>query len=177
MNVPQMNYCMHCGTKLQPKHLEGEGEIPWCETCNEFRFPVFNCGVSMIITNPAKDRILLIRQYGGSEYILCAGYVNKGEDAECAAVREIKEELGLDVDEIRFNHSRYFAPSNTLMLNFTAVVSEDNAVSNEEVDFWQWFSIPEARANIRKNSLAQAFLNGYLDGEYHFPGNPEKPYR
>ncbi len=178
MNVPEMNYCMHCGARLQMRHHSEEGRaVPYCPDCAEYRFPVFNTGVSMIVTNPSRSRILLIRQYGGTEYILCAGYVNKGEDAESAAVREVKEELGFDVSDIRFNRSHYYAPSNTLMFNFTVTVSGDDAHPNAEIDSWSWFSVEEARQNIRRNSLAQAFLNGYLDGIYTFPEQPAKPYR
>ena len=168
MKIPEMNYCMHCGTKLIRKYLQDEGDIPFCTTCNEFRFPVFNTAVSMIVTDETNDRILMIRQYGGDEYILVAGYINKGEDAEDAAVREVKEEMDLDVVGVHFNHSHYFAPSNTLMLNFTAIVEEGEPHPNSEIDAWKWFSVGEARANIRDKSLAQAFLNGFFDGAYNF---------
>lgn len=177
MKIPEMNYCMHCGTKLISRFLEGEGDIPFCPSCNEFRFPVFSTAVSMIVMNEDKDHVLMIRQYGGNEYILVAGYVNKGEDAEDAAVREVKEEMGLDVTSVSFNHSHYFAPSNTLMLNFTVTVPGDKPHPNREVDSWSWFTREEAREAVRKNSLAKAFLLGYLDGEYHFAEQLAKPYR
>ena len=99
----EMKYCMACGTKLVTKHLDGEGEIPYCETCGEFRFPVFNTAVSMIVTNEDRTKIVLIKQYGRPHYILVAGYINKGEDAEDAAIREVKEEMGLDVTSVHFN--------------------------------------------------------------------------
>lgn len=178
MPAVRMIHCMQCGAKLEEKYLASEGKnIPWCPECREFRFPVFNAGVSMIITNAQRDKVLLIRQYGGDEYILCAGYINKGEDAEDAAVREIKEELGLEVQSLSFNRSHFYAPSNTLMFNFTAVVEETDAKPNEEIDSWNWMSIPEARNRIRKNSLARAFLTGYLSGTYIFPETPAKPYK
>ncbi len=176
MKIPEMNYCMHCGTKLIRRYLKNEGDIPYCTTCQEYRFPVFNTAVSMIIMNEEEDQILMIRQYGGDEYILVAGYVNKGEDAEDAAIREVREETGLTVTSVRFNHSHYFAPSNTLMLNF-AVTVKGEVNCNEEVDTWAWFTPEEARINIRKNSLAKAFLLGWLDGVYNFPEYPAKPYR
>lgn len=176
--MTEMKYCMACGTKLEMKYLPSEEkDIPFCPSCQAFRFPVFNAGVSMIITNPDKTKILMIRQYGGDEFILCAGYINKGEDAEDAAVREVREELGFTVRELHFNHSRYYAPSNTLMFNFTVVVDDTDAMPNEEIDTWSWFSIDEAREKVRKNSLAKAFLLGYLDGEYHFSDSPAKPYK
>ena len=177
MKIPEMNYCMHCGTKLIRKYLQDEGDIPFCPTCNEFRFPVFNTAVSMIVTDETNDRILMIRQYGGDEYILVAGYINKGEDAEDAAVREVKEEMDLDVVGVHFNHSHYFVPSNTLMLNFTVTVEGQQPHPNREIDSWKWFSKDDAKQYVRKNSLAKAFLLGYLDGEYQFPDDPAKPYK
>ena len=142
MNEKMMEYCMFCGTKLHDKELEGEGMIPFCDSCGEYRFPVFSTAVSMIVMNRARDRILLIKQYGRDRYILVAGYVNKGEDAEDAVCREIKEELGLRVTEYHFNRSHYFKPSNTLMLNFTAVVEDEEPHPNREIpgftdDFWR----------------------------------------
>ena len=71
----EMKYCMACGTKLVAKYLDGEGEIPYCETCGEFRFPVFNTAVSMIVMNEDKTKIVLIKQYGRPHYILVAGYI------------------------------------------------------------------------------------------------------
>ena len=165
----EMNYCMQCGTKLHLKHHDTEGDVPFCDTCGAFRYPVFNTAVSMVVTNPAKTKVILIKQYGRPHYILVAGYVNRGEDAENAAVREVREEIGLEAREVRFNHSHYFAPSNTLMLNFTVTVDDEEAHPNWEVDSWQWFPIEEARRQIKPGSLAEAFLNGYLDGVWHFP--------
>ena len=160
-----MNYCTQCGAKLHGKYHETEGrDIPYCESCQAFRYPGFNTAVSMLVLNRDRSRILLIQQYGRPFYVLVAGYVDRGEDAEHAVVREVREELGLTVDTLRFNRSHYFAPSNTLMLNFTVTVAEDNPHPNWEVDAWRWFTLEEARASIKPNSLAAAFLNGWLDG-------------
>ena len=168
--MPEMNYCMQCGTRLHLRHHETEGEVPYCDTCGEFRYPVFNTAVSMLVMNEAKDRIILIQQYGKRSYVLVAGYVNKGEDAEQAAVREVFEELGLDVTSVSFNHSRYYPRTNTLMLNFTVTVKDEAPKTNYEVQNCRWFTPDEARENIRHGSLAEAFLLGYLNnGVYHFP--------
>ena len=163
-----MNYCMQCGTRLRMREHETEGLTPWCDTCEAYRYPVFNTAVSMIVMNEQQDQVLLIRQYGRPVYVLVAGYVNRGEDAEAAAAREVMEEVGLEVISARFNHSHYFAPTNTLMLNFTVTVRQPEVHANWEVDDWRWFSVEEARKNIKPNSLAEAFLNGYFTGKYPF---------
>ena len=168
MGTQHMNYCMECGAKLKRKPLKGEGEIPYCEHCRSFLFPVFSTACSMIVMNPEKTKILLIQQYGREDYILVAGYVNKGEDAETAALREIREELGVEAADIRFNRTHYFGPSNTLMINFRILLDSEEIHPNEEIDSWQWFSLEEARERVRPNSLARDFLEGMLDGTYHF---------
>jgi NAD+ diphosphatase len=165
----KMNYCMECGTALQIKEHGAEGLVPYCEHCAAFRYPVFNTAVSLLVTDEAGEKVILIRQYGRPHYILVAGYVNRGEDAEDAGRRELLEELGLTAKSLRFNRSRYFPPSNTLMLNFTVTVSSEQVRPNSEVDGWRWFTLDEARAAIKPNSLARAFLLGWLDGEYRFP--------
>lgn len=154
-----MKFCMECGTKLAEKYLEKEGLIPYCENCKSYRFPVFNAAVSMIVYDTTKDRILLIKQYGRPFYILVAGYINRGESAEHAVRREVMEEVGLTLDEIVFNKSEFFEPSNTLMINFVCYTSHpEDLKTNEEVDCWEWFSLDTVGANIKPNSLAEKFL-------------------
>ena len=164
-----MEYCQSCGTRLILKEHRTEGLTPYCPKCEAFRYPGFNTAVSMIVLNPAKDQVLLIQQYGKPFHILVAGYVNKGEDAEDAVAREIREELGAEVAEIRFNHSRYFPPSNTLMLNFTVVLRDEQLHTNWEVDRYAWFPVEEAKEKVKPGSLAAAFLKGYFDREYVWP--------
>lgn len=169
----EMNYCMHCGTRLHIRPHETEGPTPYCDNCGAYRYPVFNTAVSMIVMDRSRSRVILIRQYGKPHYVLVAGYVNRGEDAENAAVREVREELGLTVQELRFNHSHYYAPTNTLMLNFTVTVAEEDPHPNWEVDGWRWFSLEEAQRQIKPGSLAAAFLQGALNGgQYTFPEIP-----
>ena len=159
-----MSYCEECGAKLAERYLEGEGIIPYCEHCGQYRFPKYNVAVSIITVDDLRRRILLIKQYGRDSYILVAGYVNKGESAESAVARELGEETGLNAGRIEYNRSEYFERSNTLMLNFTCHINGSPEYTlNREVDEAEWFTFDEARANIRPDSLAQRFLNSYLD--------------
>jgi len=159
-----MKYCMECGTKLETKYLENEGVIPFCPNCNEFRFPIYSCAVSMEVLNPDKNKVVLIKQYGRDFNVLVAGYINKGESAEEAVKREVKEELGLDVSGIIFNKTAYFEPSNTLMINFYCIAeSEDLSGINHEVDEARWCLFDEAVKEVKQGSLAQKFLVNFID--------------
>ncbi len=163
-----MKYCYECGTLLELRELDDEGLIPYCKSCEQYRFPIFSTAVSMIVENPTKDKILLIQQYGTGNNVLVAGYVNKGESAENAVIREVKEETGLTVQSMQFNRSEYFPKTNTLLLNFGCVVDNESleGLNEKEVDKAQWFSHDEAAENIMPNSLAKRFLMNWLKNTF-----------
>lgn len=159
-----MKYCQECGTALIDKELEHEGIVPFCPECRDYRFPMYNVAVSMIVINEENNKTLLIKQYGKTFFRLVAGYVNRTETLEHAAVRELKEETGMTAVRIRFNRTRFFEPSNTLMCNFTAFVHDDSEMNpNYEIDSCEWFSLEDARKNTDSKILAGQFLNAYLD--------------
>ncbi|WP_025720074.1 NAD(+) diphosphatase [Paenibacillus sp. 1-18] len=154
-----MNYCYECGTKLMVKECEGEGPIPFCNTCQVFRFPIFSTAISTAVFHRQSNKVLLIQQYNIQGFILLAGYVSKGESAEQTLVREVMEEVGLQVDEYQYIRSEYFERSNTLMLNFVSIVNDDRLdVLSAEIDQARWFTLEEAKQAILKNSLAESFL-------------------
>lgn len=155
-----MKHCRECGTKLVHKYLESEGrDIPFCSTCNQYRFPMYNVAVSMIVTDQKTEKILLIQQYGRQKYVLVAGYVNRKEAVEDAVIREVKEETGLDVISYQLNKTKFYEPSNTLMINFKVYVEDGSKIHcNKEVDLYSWFSKEEAKNNIFPGSLAEEFL-------------------
>ncbi len=157
-----MDYCHKCGNKLVLKECfncgVSDGMVPYCNKCNEFRFPFFNAAVSCEIYNKDYSKILLVQQYGKSSNILVAGYVTKGETLEQTLCREIKEEVGLDVSAYKYNESQYFERSNTLISNFIVTVEDENLNCNAEIDSAKWFSIDEAKEAILKNGLAEHFF-------------------
>ncbi|MBR1759527.1 MAG: NUDIX domain-containing protein [Lachnospiraceae bacterium] len=155
-----MSYCKECGSKLTFRRNGLDGDVPYCETCKAFRFPQYNVAISTIVMNEAMDQIILIQQYGRTDNILVAGYVNLGESLEEGLKREVHEELGLTVTKCQYLRSKYFEKSNTLMCNFLSVVDDMSLDHiNEEIDRISWFSLEEAKACIKPGSLAQEFLN------------------
>ncbi len=74
------------------------------------------------------------------------------------------DKFSMTVSEMRFNRTRFFEKTRTLMCNFTVFVEDDSELdTNYEIDSYAWFTPEEARNNIRKNSLAKYFLEAYLD--------------
>ncbi len=152
-----MSYCEVCGHPLELKELKNEGLIPYCSCCKAFRFKRFNVAVSMVVVSHDLKQVLLIEQYGKKRYILVAGYVNIGESAEEACHRELLEEVNLKIHHLLFQKTKYYEKTNTLMINFIAVVDHEQVTPNEEIDSYRWFSIDEAKQAIAEGSLAQEF--------------------
>ena len=155
-------FCPKCGHQLIEKELVEEGIVPFCENCNEYRFPFFSVAVSMIVFSPDRKEILLIKQYGRDKNILVAGYVNIKENAEHCLERELMEEVGLKASSYEFNKSLYFEKSNTLILNFAVVATSKDVKANHEVDSYQWFTIKEAVKEVVRPSLACQFIDEYI---------------
>lgn len=154
----KLNYCPVCGKALRLRPHPTEPPTAWCEGCEDWRFPLFSCAVSGILLDKSGRRMLLIRQYGDPDPVLVAGYVDKGETAEEALFREVREELGMTARLPRFLRSHYYAPSETLMLNFLALLEEDEASPGPEVDSWEWVSVDEAIKLVKSGGLAETLL-------------------
>lgn len=54
-------HCFECGTALIEKELEEEGIVPYCPKCQQYRFPMYNVAVSMIVVDEETGKILLIQ--------------------------------------------------------------------------------------------------------------------
>ena len=152
-------YCRECGQKLSLRFCENEGLIPYCSKCENYMFPQFSIAVSMVVTNRAQDKILLAKHVEDDDFILFAGYIKKGENAEKAIPREIKEELGLNVVKAKYTSSRSHAKKDVLMLNFIVIV-EDMPIKlqQSEIEEARWCTPDEAVALIRKGTTAEFFL-------------------
>lgn len=157
-------FCIECGAPLTLMYANGEGLVPYCKNCGEFRFPQFATAVSMVVTNRSKDKILLAKHLGQDEYILFAGYVKKGETAEKAVSREFKEETNLNTVKAKYMSSRYHEPKNVLMLNFLMIAEDGEAkLDTNELEEIKWFTFEEALAQIKKDSTAEYFLKNAVN--------------
>lgn len=117
----------------------------------------------MVVTNRAKNKVLLAKHIGKDGYALFAGYIKKGESAERAVVREFKEETKLDTVKFKYMSSKYFEPNNVLMFNFLSIAEDGEIViDNNELEDVKWFDIDEALDHVNKDTTAEAFLKAAL---------------
>ncbi|EMB65918.1 hypothetical protein SMU26_05573 [Streptococcus mutans 3SN1] len=122
----------------------------------------------MIVYDEQMQKILLIQQYHMRQYILVAGYVNKGEKLEEAVKREVLEETCLTVEIIAFNASSFYEKNQVLMVNFVCRAKKASDLKlNHEVEAANWFHPDQAKEAILSPSLAKNFLLNWLDKKVH----------
>ncbi|WP_054814980.1 NAD(+) diphosphatase [Nocardia arizonensis] len=114
-------------------------------------FPRIDPAVICLIHDGA-DRVLLARQHAWPPvlYSILAGFVEVGESLERCVEREMKEEVGLDVRDIRYLGSQPWPFPRSLMLGFAAVADADQPLvfSDGEIAEAHWFTRDEVRAAL-----------------------------
>ncbi len=156
-------YCPKCGEKLSEKQVGDEGLLPFCGECDRPWFPFsYPCVICLVINE--FNEIALIRQtYATKNFICVAGFIANKETPEHAAVREIKEEIGLDVQELCYVNSYYYKKTDCLMLGFAARVKKaEFKLSPNEIETAKWFSIDKAAEELAKGATGKDLLRDWL---------------
>lgn len=148
-------HCPYCGRKLVQKEIGDEGEIPYCETCQVPLWDIFRTCVICAVVNEQQEIALIRQNYvSATKYVCVAGVMKPGESAEETACREIKEEIGLDVESLEYIKSYPYEKKEMLMLGYKANVKKDTFVLSGEVDAVKWFPLAHALEQLREGSIA-----------------------
>ncbi|MEY4175805.1 MAG: pyrophosphatase, partial [Actinomycetota bacterium] len=113
------------------------------------------------------DEALLARgvQFRAPMYSCLAGFVEPGESLEGAVIREVREEVGVEVGNVRYWGSQPWPFPHSLMIGFTAEwVSGDIDIDPSEIVDAQWFrrdALPNVPPRI---SIARKLIDAWLDG-------------
>ena len=160
----RFTYCPHCGDKLIKKEIGDEGLIPYCENCEIPLWDMFTTCIITAVVNEENEVALIKQSYMTTEtYVCVAGHMKIGESAEETVIREVKEEIGLDVEELEFIKTYPYEKKEMLMLGFKAKVKKaDFVLSDAEVATAKWFPFAEALENIREGSIAWQLVKSII---------------
>ncbi len=157
-------YCGRCGSKLVPDHKE---RMLSCQKCQNAVYPRISPAVIVGITNGDS---LLLTKYAGSgyrRYALVAGFTEIGESVEKTVEREVMEEVGLKVKNIRYYKSQPWSYSGTLLMGFFAEVDGDTTITldTEELSEAKWFHRDEIPVDGHEISLTREMMYYFANGK------------
>ena len=97
-------------------------------------------------------------------YSVLAGFVEPGESLEEAIVREVKEEVGLTVKDIRYFGSQPWPFPHSLMIGFTATyVGGEITLDDAEIEDAGWFTADNLPPIPSKISIARKLIDWFLE--------------
>lgn len=156
----RFTFCPHCGSRLIKKEIGDEGLIPYCESCRIPLWDMFTTCIICAVVNEYNEIALLRQNYvSATNYVCVAGVMQMGESAEETAIREVREEIGLDVDRLEYVHSFPYEKKEMLMLGFHATVRKADFRLSREVDAVEWFPLDSAPNILRHGSIAWELVN------------------
>ncbi len=122
-------YCGRCGTKTQPSQAE---RARVCPGCGLIEYPKICPAVIVAISDG--DKLLMARGVNSKtgNYALIAGFVEIGESFEQAVHREVMEEVGIKVKNVRYYKSQPWGFSDSIMIGFTAELDGSPALRLQE---------------------------------------------
>lgn len=155
-------YCGECGNKLIHDSKE---RMMRCPDCSNMVFPRINPAVIVAVTNGNK---ILVTRYKDREYknlALIAGFNEIGESFEQTVEREVMEEAGLKVKNIRYYKSQPWGFTDNILVGYFCEVEGDIDISmdEEELSMAKWLDKSEIPANVESLSLTWEMIKVFAD--------------
>ena len=157
-------YCGRCATKMS--HSSKERALA-CESCNNIKYPRISPGVIVGIIDG--DNILLTRYAKGpyKKYALVAGFNEIGETLEDTVRREVMEEVGVKVKNIRYYKNQPWGLTSSLLVGFFAELDGDSTITldKNELSEGVWVKRSDILDADLDISLTQEMIQFFRSGK------------
>ena len=156
--------CGCCGTKTEHDTKE---RMLRCPNCGQMIFPRISPAVIVAVTHG--DRLLInsLTRNGSTLYGLLAGFIEIGETAEEAVVREVMEEVGLKVKNVRYYKSQPWGIVGNLSVGYFCDLDGDDetvTLDRQEISEVQWFNREDIPTKDEGISLTSEMIRIFQEG-------------
>lgn len=158
-------FCGHCGCPMVQSDKE---RMLQCPDCRQTEYPKISPAVIIGVIHDGK---LLMSKYAGrgdiTYYALLAGFTEIGETLEETVKREVYEEVGLHVKNLKYYKSQPWSFSETVLMGFFAELEgeEEITLDTQELATAEWFTREEAPAQPLNISLTSEMIWKFKNGE------------
>ncbi len=155
-------FCGRCGAKTSQSRTE---RAKICPACNRIAYPRLSPAIIVLVKDG--EKILLARspRFSPGMYSIVAGFVEPGESLEHAARREVREETGVSVRNIRYFGSEPWPFPDSLMIGFVAEYAGGEVIAdNNEIEAAGWFDRDHLPLLPSTMSISRALIEWWRGG-------------
>jgi NAD+ diphosphatase len=153
-------FCGQCGSRAEKR---SDILARQCLTCGFTMFPRISPAVIVLVERGKKMLLARASRFKEKMYSVIAGFVEPGETLEETVTREIKEETGIDVKNIRYFGSQPWPFPDSLMIAFTARYAGGKIkIDGEEIVEAKWFAADQLPNIPGKISIARSLIDRFV---------------
>jgi len=153
-------FCGRCGHETQ---LHEKDFAMHCPACQLNAYPRISPAVMVLVRRPGQFLLARSPHFKPGVFSALAGFVEAGETLEECAAREVKEEVGVEIENLRYFTSQSWPFPNSLMLAFFAdYVSGEITPEPGEIEAADWFDIDDLPRLPDHVSIARQLIEGAL---------------
>ena len=157
-------FCGKCGHKMAASDKE---RVLICPDCGHRAYPVI---APAVIVGVTRGDDILVTRYAGREYkgvALLAGFCEIGENAEETVRREVFEEVGIKLKNIRYYASQPWGIDSNLLLGFFAELDGSDEITLDTNELREAVWMPRSELKPAKNtmSLTMTMIEAFRNGE------------
>ena len=153
-------FCGRCGVPLRNKTDERAKE---CPQCGLLHFPRLAPAIIVLVERGNELLLARSRHFMPGMYSVLAGFVEPGESLEETVMREVKEEVGIEIKDIKYFGSQPWPFPHSLMIGFTATYAGGEiSLDDKEIEDAGWYTAEKLPRIPGKISIARKLIDGFL---------------
>lgn len=153
-------FCGRCGAATVPHERE---RARTCPSCQLHSYPRISPAIITLVRKGEQALLASNAKFPGAFYSTLAGFSEIGESLETTLIREVREEVGVNVGNVRYFGSQPWPFPNSLMIAFDAEwESGEIVIDPREISDARWFSVDELPVIPPPQSIARQLIDAWI---------------